>query len=140
MGTKHVKLPCVDIDELIALKDDIYDSMDYIESMHDISTGGLLMAVLEMSFGSPYGVEADISSIPGRTNEKLFSELGNGMLIEVNKDSEENFLKSFNRSGLKKIGIVTEGEIKIIENGRYILSSNIENLRSIWEKGLDKYI
>jgi phosphoribosylformylglycinamidine synthase len=140
MGTKHVKLPGVDINELIALKDDISDSMDYIESMHDISTGGLLMAVLEMSFGSPYGIEADISSIPGRTNEKLFSELGNGMLIEVNKASEEKFIKSFNRSGLKKIGIVTEGEIKISENGRYILSSNIENLRSIWEKGLDKYI
>jgi len=140
MGTRHVKLPGLDIDELIALKDDIYGSMDYIESMHDISTGGLLMAILEMSFGSPYGIEADISSIPGRINEKLFSELGNGMLIEVNKDSEEKFLKSFSRSRLKKIGIVTEGEVKIIENGRYILSSNSENLRSIWNTGLDSYI
>lgn len=108
--------------------------------MHDISTGGLLMSILEMSFGSQYGIEADISNIPGRTNEKLFSELGNGILIEVKKSDEEKFLKSFSRSKLEKIGVTIEGEVRIIENGRYILSEKSNKLRSVWEKGLDSYI
>ncbi len=140
MHTGHSILPHMNIDELIALKEDIDSSKDSIESMHDISTGGLLMSILEMSFGSQYGIEADISNIPGRTNEKLFSELGNGILIEVKKSDEEKFLKSFSRSKLEKIGVTIEGEVRIIENGRYILSEKSNKLRSVWEKGLDSYI
>ena len=140
MSTVHTKLPDLDIDELVNINKDLSDSMDYIESMHDISTGGLLMAILEMSFGGPYGIEADISNIPGRTNEKLFSELGTGILIEVRKSNEKDFLEAFSRSNIRKIGTVIDGEVKISENGRYILSAKSEKLRSIWEKGLDKYI
>ena len=130
----------MNMDELIALKEDIDSSKDYIESMHDISTGGLLMSILEMSFGSQYGIEADISNIPGRTNEKLFSELGNGILIEVKKSDEEKFLKSFSKSKLEKIGVTIEEDVRIMENGRYILSEKSNKLRSVWEKGLDSYI
>ncbi|WP_276929926.1 phosphoribosylformylglycinamidine synthase subunit PurL [Ferroplasma acidiphilum] len=140
MGTVHTKLPDLDIDELVNINKDLSDSMDYIESMHDISTGGLLMAILEMSFGGPYGIDADISDIHGRTNEKLFSELGTGILIEVRKSDEKDFLEAFSRSNIRKIGTVIDGEVKISENGRYILSAKSEKLRSIWEKGLDKYI
>jgi phosphoribosylformylglycinamidine synthase len=140
MGTEHSNLPDVDIEELIKLRDDIFDSMEYIEGMHDISSGGLLMAILEMSFGGPYGVEADISNVPGRVNEKLFSELGSGILMEVPASLEKKFLKSFSRSNLKKIGITVENEIKIKENGKYIISDKIDKLRSIWERGLDSYI
>ena len=120
MGTVHTKLPDLDIDELVNINNDLSDAMDYIESMHDISTGGLLMAILEMSFGGPYGIEADISDIPGRTNEKLFSELGTGILIEVRKSDEKDFLEAFSRSNIRKIGTVIDGEVKISENGRYI--------------------
>ncbi|WP_337860622.1 phosphoribosylformylglycinamidine synthase subunit PurL [Ferroplasma sp.] len=140
MRTKHSKLPYCDIKELMNIKNDISDSLDYIESMHDISSGGLLTSMLEMSFGGKYGIEADISNIPGRTNEKLFSELGNGILIEVKKEDEEKFIKAFNRARIMKIGTVIESYVKISENGRYIVMDNKDKLRSIWEKGLDEYI
>jgi phosphoribosylformylglycinamidine synthase II len=140
MGTEHCELPSCDIQELINIKNDISGALEYIDSMHDISSGGLLMAMLEMSFGGKYGIDADISEIPGRINEKLFSELGNGMLIEVDKEYEEKFLEAFKKIKPKKIGATIEGMVKIKENGRYIIMDNTDKLRSIWERGLDEYI
>ena len=140
MGNVHTMLPEANIKELMALRDGIVKSMDYIKSMHDISGGGLIVALLEMAFGSSFGIDVDITEIPGRTNEKLFSELGTGMLIEVASENEEKFLKSFPGIPLRKIGRTSKNGIKLKEKGRYILSEEIETLRGLWETGLDKYL
>ena len=140
MGTLHTVLPEASIKDLLALRDGISRSMEYIESMHDISGGGLIVALLEMAFGSHSGMDVDLTEIPGRTNEKLFSELGTGMIIEVSPEYEEKFLKYFSGVQLKKIGHTAHEGIRIKEKGRYILSESTDSLRHLWETGLDKYI
>ena len=140
MGTAHTVLPEADLNELLALRDGIRKSMKYIESMHDVSGGGLVVALLEMAFGSRSGFDVDVTEIPGRTNEKLFSELGTGMIMEVAPENEGRLLEFFSGIKLRKIGSTSKEGIRIKEKGRYILSEDTETLRNLWETGLDKYI
>ncbi|MEM0139392.1 MAG: phosphoribosylformylglycinamidine synthase subunit PurL [Ferroplasma sp.] len=140
MGIAHHSLPEARIEELIELKDKISDSRNIIESMHDISSGGLLLTLMEMSFGSPYGADADISGLPGRLNEKLFSELGNGIIIEVKKENEEKFKKNFAGININYLGSTVNGRIRIRNDGLNIIDGDISVFRKLWETGLDKYI
>ncbi len=140
MGNTHYSIPGENIEELLKIKNGIINSSGIIQSMHDVSSGGLLLAIMEMSFGSPYSAEIDISELPGRLNEKLFSELGNGIIIEIEKNKEKEFLNAFSGVNIKYIGNTVKKHIKIRNDGINIVNGNIEEYRSLWEKGLDSYI
>ncbi len=138
--SKFSSLTKADYELLKEIMGKIHDGYNAIMSMHDISQGGLLMSILEMSFGNDLGIDADVSSLEGNTSTKLFSELGTAMLIEVDSNMEEHFLKIFNGIPLIKIGKTLKNNIIIKDMGKTIISENKEILRNLWEHGLDKYI
>ncbi len=136
-STSLIKIDYVHLKEIM---NKIHEGNSTIMAMHDISQGGLLMSLLEMSFGNNLGIDADISNIDGNTNTKLFSELGTAMLIEVDSSMEEQFLKIFKDIHKVKIGKTSRDHIIIKNMGKTIISENKEILRNLWEHGLDKYI
>ena len=99
-----------------------------IESIHDISDGGLGVCIAEMMIASDFGAEVDLSNIPTKEKEldtisKLFSESQSRFVLEVKKDNsskiEEILLNS--RVSFKNIGKVIKKDDLIIKEGNEIL-------------------
>jgi phosphoribosylformylglycinamidine (FGAM) synthase-like enzyme len=70
-----------------------------IDSCHDISSGGLILCLLEMSIGSDIGFEIETNKKGFDRIKFLFGEDQSRYMVEVNnqnKDSFENYLKKSN--------------------------------------------
>ncbi len=130
----------IDYKELLKIKNCIKKAYGSIKSMHDVSSGGLLLTLLEMSFGSNIGIDANLTGLNGKTDIKLFSEMGTSIVIEVDKKHEEKFINDFSGVNVKKIGYTVESSIIITDGNTEIIREKIGNLRNAWEHGLDRYI
>jgi len=109
-----------------------------IISCHDISNGGLAVALAEMVIGGK-GAETCLYAIPNlRTDFKLFSESNTRWVAEVEKDKEEKFKQIFDDVATYKIGYV-KGNKLIIYDGdemkKYIDSSK-KQLYKAWHERL----
>ncbi|MGB9767342.1 MAG: phosphoribosylformylglycinamidine synthase subunit PurL [Dictyoglomus sp.] len=89
--------------------EEIRKERDIVLSAHDISEGGLLSTLLEMSFWGEKGVEI---VLPSDKIENLIGEGSGLIVVEINKDKEIKYLDFIEKYGLKtqKIGIVKEKE------------------------------
>ncbi|MHB1439121.1 MAG: phosphoribosylformylglycinamidine synthase subunit PurL [Cuniculiplasma sp.] len=142
-GKEAGSLENLDLEELSRFRKLIlkYRDSNMINSIHDISTGGLLVALLEMSFGSQLGFVVDISFISHvRVLNKLFSESGNRFIMEVKNGREEDFEEAFKGVLIKKIGQVGGEDAVIVNDSQTIMNRNIRSLREIWERGMENII
>jgi phosphoribosylformylglycinamidine synthase len=116
---------------------------DLLESCHDISSGGLLLALAEMSMASPHslGASSDIASVGGslRCDKKLFSE-STGFVVEVLPSRKNAFLELTKKRGVEplQLGKVTERpELSVYEGGRSLVELPLEEMRATWKRGLE---
>ncbi len=133
----------VDLEELSILKNSILECVEkgLVHSLHDISGGGLALALLEMSFGSGIGFNVDLSSINGsRLLNKLYSESGNRMIMEVSKENEEKIAGIFKGMEIHRIGITGDDRAVFNNDAQKIIDENISEFRESWEHGLDRLI
>ncbi|EQD76153.1 protein containing AIR synthase related protein, partial [mine drainage metagenome] len=107
---------------------------------HDISDGGFLSALAEMTFGKSIGASVDLSETGGgRPINKLFAESGNRIIVEVSPDGEEKLSSLFTIT-LKKIG-TTGGSRILIENINVsIIDLGVEDARKAWSEGFSSMI
>jgi len=104
-----------------------------ILSGHDISAGGLITTLLEMTFANPgVGLDLDITGLKERdTITALFSE-NPGIVIQV-KESKSVIKRLFNaRVNFSEIGHITGERILNIRNGNSGHAFNIDTLRDTW--------
>ncbi|MFQ6061389.1 MAG: phosphoribosylformylglycinamidine synthase subunit PurL, partial [Thermoplasmata archaeon] len=67
-----------------------------IQSCHDVSHGGLAVAISEMCLGGDLGASVNLSGIGRlRFDHKLFSESNTRWVVEVNPMDEEEFISRF---------------------------------------------
>ncbi len=140
LNINYYNISNINYNELLNIKNHIKRSHNFIKAMHDVSSGGLLLTMLEMSFGNKIGINADLKNLDGDTDIKLFSELGTSIVIEVDKKYENEFINNFQDVNIKKIGYTVKENIIIKDNKTEIINEKIINLRNAWEHGLDKYI
>ena len=124
--------------DLNEVKNQIYaitDCIDsrLIESCHDISDGGIAIALSEMTFENNIGCSV---CIPGElsTEKLLFSETG-GFIIEVedsNTDSVNKIFDKYNVS-LELIGETSEDQKLIINDA---INVEVEEMEDLWTNGL----
>lgn len=109
------KIPKPDLSEvknqIFALTDCIGSGL--VLSCHDISDGGIAVALAEMSFKNNLGCDVQIES-NFENDVVLFSETG-GFLLEVRNEDFDNIKGRFQKYGLESfdIGLTIEREIKI---------------------------
>ncbi|MEM3615350.1 MAG: phosphoribosylformylglycinamidine synthase subunit PurL [Candidatus Methanomethylicia archaeon] len=146
MGYIGSSIPKVDVKNSRRIMDCIIEAMDagYIKACHDISDGGLGVAISEMAISSNCGVEIFLNKVP-RTNIYrddfiLFSESNSRFLIEVDKRFEDDF-----KCMVKKYDCVTSniGYVSNTNNvvvygvsGRDLIDLKIDVLRNFWRDGL----
>jgi len=104
-----------------------------ILSAHDISEGGIAVALAEMSFKRQIGVKVEI---PGEltVEKKLFSETG-GFVLEVSRDKVKVLRKLFAEHHVE-ISVLGEtmAEPRLQMNG--VIDLPISEAKSAWENGL----
>ena len=131
----NTNLPKPNLDEV---KREIYaltDSIDngLILSCHDISDGGLGIAVSEMSFENNIGCKINIDQNL-KFYEILFSETG-GFVMEIDNNNLENTLNVFSKYDIELYTIGKTGGDSIVINN--FLDVKIEKAKDAWENGLN---
>lgn len=113
-----------------------------LRSAHDLSDGGLGVALAESLFG-PLGelVGATVSlECPGRTDALLFSEGQSRILMSVaQSDSEElEALADDHGVPLSRIGVTGGDALRVLVNGVEAVSLDLEELRRAWRSSIEE--
>jgi len=108
-----------------------------ILSVHDISEGGLAVALAEMSFGGEFGAEINLAGIntPGvnRPDFIFFSETSGTFLVEV--ENEKTAKNLFTKVPYAIIGKTQKSNYIEIKNGpKTLAKANISLLKEAWQK------
>jgi len=110
----------------------------YILASHDVSDGGLLSAMFEMSLGG-YGVDVDISKACKKYGvsdvEVAFGECGSKIVLEVDKRFEGKFIELMKGLPVIKLGATSDENSFIIKNDDVVLiNENPAVLKKLWER------
>lgn len=140
-STIGIEAPDIDDTEKLNAAFDLVQyliGMEGVLSYHDISDGGLLVAILEMGFAGNCGLDIKVDSERLRFDpvSALFSEEA-GMLLEVSKDVEVKILGWFRKAGLSATTIAntnTTTEVTVFDGKTEIMRDDIRNLRDVWEE------
>jgi phosphoribosylformylglycinamidine synthase len=114
----------------------------WLRSAHDLSEGGLAVAITESLFG-PLGemVGATISlECPGRADTLLFSEAPSRMLMSVppgQAEGLESLAESFGVP-LLRLGVTGGGSLQVQLNGVEAIAIGLAALRDAWWSAIEK--
>lgn len=88
--------------------------LQIIQSIHDISEGGLFFALLESGYPNNFGFEIETDET-FRKDAYLFGESQSRAILSINEESEDNLVNYLNSNNVSftKLGNVTEGSILI---------------------------
>ncbi len=105
-----------------------------VYACHDLSEGGLAVALAEMCVGG-FGCKIDLSELRGEDYVKLFSESNTRWLVEV--ENAEEFVGFMRSKGLNAYAIgVVEGDEIVIRN---CFSVSVEEVERVWRNGLVRF-
>lgn len=112
----------------------IKEYYDNITAVHDLSKGGLIIALALMSIKSQKGVNVDIKDIPSNTeltqDEKLYSESNSRFIITTKQDKIDDvcdFLQE-NKVAYNIIGTVTNKNFIIKNDEEILVDTSIEKI------------
>ena len=107
-----------------------------IESAHDISDGGLAVALAEACF-SGVGLQASLDSALG-PQLALFAEFSSRIVVSVgeNRLADLDLIAAQYEVRADSLGVTREGRFSLHVNGSPAVDSTVEELRAIWEQGL----
>ena len=106
-----------------------------VSSVHDISSGGLLIALAEMTFKSGYGIKIDRPKNLSNLMEHYFSEDQGRYLIEVEPNNLSKISNILNKNNIfnETVGVIqkdyfeVKGELKIKINELYKVNNTWYN-------------
>ncbi len=109
---------------------------NYITSSHDVSDGGLAIALSECCILSSKGATIELNDKNIREDNLLFSEGGSRIIFSLNKKEEDNFLNFVNSKSkdfcqsiyVKKIGFVTKENLKIYAENKELCNLRVDEL------------
>lgn len=108
-----------------------------ILSGHDISAGGLSVALLEMCFANAsWGIEADLSTLKEKDSVKAFFSENPGLVLQIAEEDLASVMDLFAKAGVRAdiIGRPIEKRIlRLYHNGEKF-KFEIDQMRDLWYK------
>jgi phosphoribosylformylglycinamidine synthase len=110
---------------------------------HDLSDGGLGVAVAEMAIGGGLGAELDLDAVPAvpadlRPEEVLYSESASRLLVCVPQERQAAFEERFRGQRMARIGrVVGEPRLRMRWSGEVLLEETVEDLARAWKGTFD---
>ncbi|MEZ6088995.1 MAG: phosphoribosylformylglycinamidine synthase subunit PurL [Pirellulaceae bacterium] len=112
-----------------------------VRACHDLSEGGLAVAIAEMCFAGELGVELQLEALTDQglaAEVVLFSESNSRFLLEVAPESIEAFESCFDSVRPIRIGDVVDGEFVTIRDGdQPMMQSSWSRLKQAWQTPLN---
>jgi phosphoribosylformylglycinamidine synthase len=113
-----------------------------LTSAHDISDGGLAVAVAEMALAGRVGADVDADKIPALEcplpEQRLYSESASRFVVTVADDKQAAFETLFSGDFMAAIGKTTaDKKLTLRAGGTTLVSSSVEDLATAWKKTLD---
>jgi phosphoribosylformylglycinamidine synthase len=138
-GRTGGKVPGVDLQLAPRIFERVHEAIatGLVRSCHDLSEGGLAVAVAEMSFAG--GVGADVGKLGAGSDEiALFSEAPTRFLVEVRPAQVEQFRRLFDSLPCVEIGqTVKEPRLRIAgTSGEWLVWLPLEQMKDAWQKPL----
>ncbi len=113
-----------------------------IASCHDLSDGGLGVALAETAFAGGFGMDVDLNKVSVdsamREDKLLYSESASRLLVTVKPENRERFEALFADQDFSNIGQVSTDEyLKIVGlQGEILVRSTIDDLKEAWQSPL----
>lgn len=113
-----------------------------IRSCHDLSEGGLAVALAEMSIAGRLGVSVDVSTIRTGLSDvaAMFAESNTRFLLEISPDKEAAVNALFQAAGvsLNRIGeVVANDRVSIMMENELLVDESLFDLLERWQKPLN---
>jgi phosphoribosylformylglycinamidine synthase len=112
-----------------------------VMACHDLSEGGIGVALAEMAFAGGLGATIRLESVPlgeamDRDDFILYSESNSRFLVEVAPEYQAEFEEVMKGISLAPLGQVTDSEIVEVYGlrGKKVLSSTLCELKEAWQK------
>lgn len=106
-------------------------------AMHDVSAGGLITTLLEMTFGnSKGGLEINLDAFNEKDIIKILFAENPAVVLQVSSKNLSKTEKLFKKAGIKayNIGTVSEERTIVVNNGDDEYMFFIDHLRDVWFK------
>jgi len=147
-GKKEGRVPEIDLSAEKKVQDFLlaHISNESVLAAHDVSEGGLLVALAEMLFGETglgFSLSFDSHGPSGRLDSLLFGESQGRVLVAVSAERQETVLLAAEDSGLaaQVLGRADEsGRLKISMAGEEILDASVSSLRESWSQAIPNYM
>lgn len=98
-------------------------------SAHDLSEGGLAVAVAEMALAGRLGLELDLTSLDSDPTLAMFAETNGCLLVEVTENDTHAFEAHFQSLTIKRIGTILEKQYLVaIHHGKQVINLSIDEL------------
>jgi len=116
-----------------------------VASCHDLSDGGLAVALAETAFAGGFGLEADLGRVlfagvlcDRRDEVLLFSESASRLLVTVRPEDRERFEEVMSGNCFSSIGVVTEGTKLTVTglDGSVVINGELAALKEAWQSPL----
>lgn len=128
LGIDRSEVPRPDFSTAPAIFDALHQAIqaDMVQSCHDLSEGGLAVALAEMVFGSNLGCHADLRRLPGAHDLAIaacmFSETPTRFLIEIEAKHLQAVAQLFQTLPWATIGQVEDngGRMKLVDGDQPI--------------------
>jgi len=109
-----------------------------IESVHDVSDGGLAVTVAESAFPLNIGAEIHLTSNGSFLEAVLFAEDSSRVLITCDQKNAENIKRTALQWGLQavRVGRTVPEKFEIRIDDSVVVSSPVSELRQVWDTAL----
>lgn len=114
-----------------------------VASCHDLSDGGLAVAVAEAAFAGGFGIAIDLTKVLWRGEGKcdtalLFSESASRLLVTVHPGNREAFEAAMAGNCYAAIGMVTSESCLTVAgvDGKTIINAGLSELKEAWQQTL----
>jgi phosphoribosylformylglycinamidine synthase len=143
LGFKGKSVPKVRLSEAKKTNKSITEAIDlgYVRSCHDLSEGGLGVAVAEMALAGGYGLDIQLDLVPcginmNRSDYILFSESNSRFLVEVPKNKHAVFEALMEGNNFSSIGQVKKTRDFLIYGlgKELIVELELSDLNNAWKK------
>ncbi|MCC6512198.1 MAG: phosphoribosylformylglycinamidine synthase subunit PurL [Pirellulaceae bacterium] len=138
------QVPKVDPQPAAAIFSAVHQAIEQglLRACHDLSEGGLAIALAEMAFGGELGADVDIQTVAQRDGlsptSTLFAESNSRFVIEATLSSRPQLEKLFAGLPLLRLGQVTAKERLTIRSGSQVLCDRSwSELKQAWFTPLD---
>lgn len=138
-GVTEGRPPALDLDTEKKLLDTVLAAIQrgLVASAHDLSDGGLAVALAESCISGRIGAEVGIST-ELRTDIALFSESQSRLLLSAAPEQADALSEWLSAGGVvhQKIGYVKGTDLSVSVNGRTVLQTPVNTLEKVWKDAI----